>query len=87
MSDHHIAWPEDTELVLEPKQSGRVGYYFADHVNQVVFWLEKHDIACNIKYVKVELRESHISKYTEAQSPVHVFNIPPIGHLIQHYYW
>lgn len=74
MSDRQIAWPEDTELVLEPRESGNVGYYFADHVNQVVFWLGKCDIVWDIKEVKVELWESHVGKYTEDQSLVHVLN-------------
>lgn len=74
MSDRQIAWPEDTELVLEPRESGNVGYYFADYVNQVVFWLGKCDIVWDIKEVKVELWESHVGKYTEDQILVHVLN-------------
>lgn len=69
MSHHHIVWSNDIDLVIEPRKSGNIGYYLADHTNQVVFWLGKCDIVWDIKEVKVEIWESHVGKFPEALSP------------------
>lgn len=68
ISKHHIALPENTELVLEPRKSGNVGYYFADPINKVIFWLRETDIVWDLKEVKVEITESHVGKFSEALS-------------------
>lgn len=68
MSDRGVSWPgdyENTVLVLEPRNTGNVGYYFADHTKQVVFWLDECDVVWDTKEVKVELKPSHIGKHSE----------------------
>ncbi|KAF9467882.1 hypothetical protein BDZ94DRAFT_913657 [Collybia nuda] len=60
MEDREIPWSSDTELVIEPRSSGNVGYYFADHINQVVFWPVECDIVWELKEVKVHFNETHV---------------------------
>ncbi|KAF7316552.1 hypothetical protein MIND_00174500 [Mycena indigotica] len=41
----HTLLPPDTEieLLIEPEENGECGYYFVDHSNRVLFWLEMCD--------------------------------------------
>ncbi|KAF9467883.1 hypothetical protein BDZ94DRAFT_1247985 [Collybia nuda] len=74
MPGHGIVWPhdyEDSVLVLEPRNSGNVGYYFADHSQRVVFWLEECDIVWDMKEVKVELKSSHIGRLVRSYYWLH----------------
>lgn len=86
----HISWPRDSEtvLVLEPRESGKVGYYFADHVKQVVFWPVECEVSSDTKAVKVELRQSHIGKFQGTPSffTALIFFIY-LDHLVRYYYW
>lgn len=69
ISDRGVSWPgdyEDAVLVLEPRNSGNVGYYLVDHSKQVVFWPEEfQDVVWDTKEVKVELNSSHVGKHLE----------------------
>ncbi|KAJ2925409.1 hypothetical protein H1R20_g11698, partial [Candolleomyces eurysporus] len=51
----HAETPQDLApvvLVLEFRLTGRVGYYFVDHPNQTLFWLEPFDFT----YMLMEVR-------------------------------
>jgi hypothetical protein len=53
----HAETPQDLApvvLVLEIRRSGRVGYYFVDHPNQTLFWLEPFDFTYMLMEVQVE---------------------------------
>lgn len=70
LGDGCISWPQNHKivLVLEPRKSGKVGYYFADHDKQVVLWPEDCDVSLDTKEVKVELKPSHIGKCSSNNS-------------------
>ncbi|RXW23284.1 hypothetical protein EST38_g2559 [Candolleomyces aberdarensis] len=53
----HVEPPQDLApvvLVLEFRLTGRVGYYFADHPSQTLFWLEPFDFIHMLSEVRVE---------------------------------
>ena len=47
--------PENRTLVLEIRQTGRCGYYFVDHSNQCLFWLEPYNAFDMIDNFKIEM--------------------------------
>ncbi|KAF8637865.1 hypothetical protein AX17_002491 [Amanita inopinata Kibby_2008] len=47
--------PESRTLVLEIRRTGRCGYYFVDHDNQCLFWLEPYDAIDMIDHLKVKM--------------------------------
>jgi hypothetical protein len=89
MSEYGILPLPDTVLVLEPRNSGKVGYYFADHRRQVVFWLDECDLVWNLKEVKVEFSLSHVGEYLRTWESFILFIKNPLnlGHLVRSYYW
>ncbi|KAI0639431.1 hypothetical protein C8Q77DRAFT_1213996 [Trametes polyzona] len=64
-----LSLPTEYELYLNPDAEGKTcKYYFVDHVNQTVFWLEdidpyRHDIelpaACSVEHIKYALQEQY----------------------------
>ncbi|PFH49339.1 hypothetical protein AMATHDRAFT_4988 [Amanita thiersii Skay4041] len=58
ISEHALAsiLPKNRTLVLEIRtRTGRCGYYFVDHDNQCLFWLEPYDAYDMIDYLKVKM--------------------------------
>ncbi|RXW23291.1 hypothetical protein EST38_g2560 [Candolleomyces aberdarensis] len=56
----HVEPPQDLApvvLVLEPRLTGRVGYYFVDHPSQTLFWLEHFDFTYMLMEVRAEWSE------------------------------
>lgn len=43
ISTYKIEIPEESCLVLEFRNSGRCGYYFVDHAEQRLFWLDEYE--------------------------------------------
>ena len=58
--------PPDCDLVLELEETSEDGiwnwlYYFADHTNRVLFWLQEFDVSPHIESVKGAKDPAHIS--------------------------
>ena len=46
LDDQDSTLPEDTALVIEPPEDaeGCWGYYFVDHANRTLFWLDEFEL-------------------------------------------
>lgn len=47
-------------LVLDPRLSGRMGYYFVSHPTQSLFWLDNFDFSLMLQMVRVAHTDSTI---------------------------
>ena len=63
ITTHNVKLPSDTCLVLELRLSGRCGYYFVDHTQKCVYWLDEFDARAYLDEVRVEYTPSHIGKH------------------------
>jgi hypothetical protein len=62
MSKYEIDIPEESCLVLEFRNSGRCGYYFVNHAEQRLFWLDEFDGMDFLFEVKVEYTPSLVGE-------------------------
>lgn len=63
LKQYQIDLPErKMDLVLEFRQSGRCGYYFADHERRSLFWLDDFDALDALSEVRVLFSPSHVGK-------------------------
>lgn len=53
---------KDVCLVLELRESGRCGYYFVDHKNRCLFWLEEYDLIDSLASVRVKYTPSLVGE-------------------------
>ena len=62
ISKYKIVIPEDSCLVLEFRNTGECGYYFVNHAEQRLFWLDKFDGMDFLSEVKVEYTPSLVGE-------------------------
>ena len=58
ISKYEIEIPEESSLVLEFRNSGRWGYYFVNHAEQRLFWLDEYNGMDFLYKVKIEYTPS-----------------------------
>ena len=63
ITTYDIKLPSDTCLVLELRLSGRCGYYFVDHAQKCIYWLDEFDARGYLDEVRVKYKPSHIGKH------------------------
>ncbi|RXW24344.1 hypothetical protein EST38_g1543 [Candolleomyces aberdarensis] len=56
-----ITLPLDTFLVLELRQSGRCGYYFVNHQERCLFWLDPFDFSALLIPLEIPHTTSHVA--------------------------
>ena len=92
ISKYKIDIPEESCLVLEFRNSGRCGYYFVNHEEHRLFWLDVYngpgtmDSLFNLK-VKVEYTPSLIGKSFDARKNYFIDIEIRIGHEMKSLYW
>ena len=69
ISSHEITLPSQTVLVLEKRENGKCGYYFADHSHECIFWLDDFDANSLVYEVKTRPTTSHLGEFS--------FSFPP----------
>ena len=62
ISKYRIEIPRESCLVLELRNSGRCGYYFANHAEQRLFWLDEFNGMDFLYSVKVEYAPSLVGE-------------------------
>ena len=62
ISRYMIEIPRESCLVLELRNSGRCGYYFANHAEQRLFWLDEFNGMDFLYSVKVEYAPSLVGE-------------------------
>ena len=62
ISKYKIEIPEESCLVLEFRISGRCGYYFVNHLEQRLFWLDEFNGMDFLHEVKVKYSSSLIGE-------------------------
>ena len=63
ITKYKIDIPEESCLVLELRKSGKCGYYFVNHAEQRLFWLDEYDGMEFLFEVKVEYTPSLVGEY------------------------
>ena len=63
ITKYKIDIPEESCLVLEFRKSGKCGYYFVNHAEQRLFWLDEYDGMEFLFEVKVEYTPSLVGEY------------------------
>ncbi|KAJ2914628.1 hypothetical protein MD484_g5809, partial [Candolleomyces efflorescens] len=58
---NHISFPPNVYLVLELRQTGRYGYYFVNHDEKCLFWLEPFDFSHLLVPLEIASTDSHVS--------------------------
>lgn len=87
MAGHDISLTPDVHLALDLKHDQTCGYYFVDHGNRTLFWLDEYNIFECLAEVKVEYTSSHISKKGFRYICRRVVLMLALGHEIQSQYW
>lgn len=64
ISSYEITLPSQTVLVLEKRENGKCGYYFADHSHQCIFWLDDFDAISLVYEVKICPTTSHLGEFS-----------------------
>lgn len=59
---YEIEIPIETHLVLEFRGTGRCGYYFVNHQQQCIFWLDEFNGMDFLYEVKIEYTPSLIGE-------------------------
>jgi hypothetical protein len=67
ISSYEITLPSQTVLVLEQRENGKCGYYFADHSHQCIFWLDDFDANSLVYEVKTCPTPSHLGQEIRSQ--------------------
>lgn len=62
ISKYNIGIPEESCLVLEFRNAGECGYYFVNHAEKRLFWLDEFDGMDFLFEVKVEYTPSLIGE-------------------------
>ena len=87
ISKYKIDIPEESCLVLEFRNSGRCGYYFVNHVEQRLFWLDEYDGMEFLFEVKVEYTPSLVGEsFILFQEGILILK-SQIGHEMKALYW
>jgi len=63
INKYKIDIPEESCLVLEFRNSGRCGYYFVNHAEQRLFWLDEYEGIEFLFEVKVEYTPSLVGEF------------------------
>ena len=88
---YKIEIPEDSCLVLEFRNSGRCGYYFVNHVEQRLFWLDEFNGMDFLYEVKVKYTSSLVGEFlfiTVAMSEFYLLILKSrVGHEMKALYW
>lgn len=71
ISSYEITLPSQTVLVLEQRENGKCGYYFADHSHQCIFWLDDFDANSLVYEVKTCPTTSHLGQEIRSQYWLH----------------
>jgi hypothetical protein len=61
LTRHKILLGNKTVLVLDTRESGKIGYYFVDHEKQTTFWLDPFRFF-ELDELQVEYTDSHVSE-------------------------
>ena len=90
ISSYGITLPSQTVLVLEQRDNGKCGYYFADHSHQCIFWLDGFDANSLVYEVKTCPTTSHLGEFYfyffPLESPSLLIFLPS-GQEIRSQYW
>jgi hypothetical protein len=62
LTHYDVPWEEQTVLVLETRNDRMIGYYFVDHVNQSIFWLDPFRFV-ELDELRVEFSSSHVGEF------------------------
>ena len=62
ISRNAIDLPTESFLVLELRQTGRCGYYFVDHANKCLFWLDPFDFSHLLLPLQIDFTPSHVGE-------------------------
>ena len=88
---YKIEIPEDSCLVLEFRNSGRCGYYFVNHVERRLFWLDEFNGMDFLYEVKVKYTSSLVGEFlfiTVAMSEFYLLTLKSrVGHEMKALYW
>jgi len=60
VSRNAIVLPTESFLVLELRQTGRCGYYFVNHANRCLFWLDAFDFSHLLLPLQIDFTPSHV---------------------------
>jgi hypothetical protein len=86
--DNGITFPSNTFIVLELRQSGRCGYYFVNHDEQCLFWLDRFDFSPFLFPLEISHTTSHVGKqHSNFQCPDATDLLVVIALLLQSHYW
>lgn len=69
ISSNGVTLPSQTVLVLERRENGKCGYYFADHSHQSIFWIDDFDAISLVYEVKTHPTTSHLGEFSFSFSP------------------
>jgi hypothetical protein len=61
-TQYDVRWEDETVLVLELRTNKDIGYYFANHINRCVFWLDPVDFYPYLLEVNTDWTISHVGE-------------------------
>lgn len=86
MADYNVPRGGKTVLVLDIMNNGMIGYYFVDHENQSIFWLDPFDFL-ELRELRLEFTPSHVGEFpTVVTSTPSFLSISGLQMLAQYWY-